>query len=53
LEKIQRMAGGIVINALEFGPGPKPEGASFLADLARQNGGGYVYIDISKYQERK
>jgi uncharacterized protein with von Willebrand factor type A (vWA) domain len=53
LEKIQRMAGGIVINAIEFGPGPKPEGASFLADLARQNGGGYVYIDISKYQERK
>ena len=26
----------IVVNAIEFGPGPKPEGASFLADLARQ-----------------
>jgi hypothetical protein len=48
LEKIQRMASGIVINAIEFGPGPKPEGDSFLVDLAKQNGGGYAYVDISK-----
>jgi hypothetical protein len=48
LEKIQRMAAGIIINAIEFGPGPKPPGPSFLADLARQNGGGYAYVDMSK-----
>jgi hypothetical protein len=48
LAKIQHMAAGITINAIEFGPGPKPAGASFLAALAEQNGGGYTYIDISK-----
>ena len=49
LEKIRTSAAGIVINAIEFGPGPKPEGDSFLADLARQNGGRYAYVDISKH----
>jgi hypothetical protein len=49
LQKISRLAGGIVINAIEIGPGPKPAGTSFLAQLARQNGGGYAYIDVSKY----
>ena len=44
LAKIRHMAAGIVINTVEFGPGPKPAGPSFIADLARQNGGGYVYV---------
>ena len=48
LEKIRRLAAGIIINAIEFGPGPKPAGASFLAELARQNGGGYAYVDLSQ-----
>jgi hypothetical protein len=48
LAKIQRLAAGITINAIEFGPRPKPAGASFLAELARQNGGGYTYVDTSK-----
>jgi hypothetical protein len=48
LAKIQRLAAGITINAIEFGPRPKPAGPSFLAELARQNGGGYVYVDVSK-----
>ena len=48
LEKIRHLAAGIVINAIEFGPGPKPPGASFLAQLARQNGGGYAYVDVSR-----
>lgn len=47
LEKIRDRAAGIVINAIEFGSGPKPAGASFLAELARQNGGGYAYVDIA------
>lgn len=47
LAKIRDMAAGIVISAIEFGPGPKPEGASFLAELAHQNAGGYAYVDIS------
>jgi hypothetical protein len=48
LEKIRHLAAGIVINAIEFGPGPKPPGPSFLAQLARQNGGGYAYVDVSR-----
>ena len=48
LAKIRRLAAGIRINAVEFGPGPKPAGRSFLADLAGQNGGKYVYVDVSK-----
>jgi hypothetical protein len=48
LAKIRQFAAGIIINAIEFGSGPKPPGASFLADLARQNGGGYAYVDISR-----
>jgi hypothetical protein len=48
LTKIRHLAAGIVINTVEFGPGPKPVGRSFLADLARQNAGKYAYIDISK-----
>lgn len=48
LAKIRRLAAGIVVNAVEFGLGPKPAGDSFLAELARQNGGGYAYIDVSK-----
>jgi hypothetical protein len=53
LAKIRELAAGIIINTIEFGPGPKPEGANFLADLANQNGGGYKYIDISKYKTPK
>jgi hypothetical protein len=53
LAKIRRLAAGIIINAVEFGPGPKRAGTSFLEDLARQNGGKYVYIDISKYKADK
>jgi len=49
LAKISHLAAGIVINAIEFGPGPKPPGASFLAALAQQNGGGYAYVDLSKH----
>ena len=53
LEKIRHLAAGIVINAIEFGPGPKPPGESFLAELARQNGGGYVYVDVSRRRCRR
>ncbi|MEN6407234.1 MAG: VWA domain-containing protein [Thermoguttaceae bacterium] len=48
LDKIRTLAAGIVINAIEFGDGPKPAGASFLETLARENGGGYAYVDLSK-----
>ena len=51
LAKIRHAAAGILINTIEFGSGPQPKSAeeSFLAQLAQQNGGRYVYVDISKY----
>lgn len=48
LNRIQRLAAGILIHAIEFGRGPKPEGKTFLAVLAEENGGQYTYVDISK-----
>ena len=53
LAKIRSTAAGTIINTIEFGPGAKPDGPSFLEALARQNGGHYVYIDISKYKAEK
>ncbi len=53
LEHIRNLAAGIVINTVEFGSGPKSAGASFLADLAHQNGGGYVYINIAEYGKKQ
>jgi hypothetical protein len=53
LAKIRRLAAGTIIHAIEFGTGQKPEGDSFLAVLARQNGGKYVYLDITKYNAEK
>jgi hypothetical protein len=47
LDTIQRMAFGITIHAIEFGPGPRPDQSSFLATLAEENGGKYVYVDLS------
>jgi hypothetical protein len=49
LDQIQRMATGITLNTIEFGPGPKPEEKSFLATLAEASGGRYVYVDLSRY----
>jgi hypothetical protein len=46
IEKITYMAGGIQIHTFQFGAGPKPAGDSFLAEVARQNGGQYKYLDV-------
>ncbi len=46
LAKIRRYAAGTVINAIEFGAGPKQGGYNFLQRMAAENGGTYVYIDI-------
>lgn len=49
LARIKRMNGGRTsINTIEFGLGAKAGRENFLARIARQNGGKYVYIDISK-----
>jgi len=48
LDEIHRWAGGITINAIEFGLGPKQSAANFLEKLARQNNGQYAYVDITR-----
>ncbi|NLE37813.1 MAG: hypothetical protein GX621_07295 [Pirellulaceae bacterium] len=48
IRQIARDAAGIMINAIEFGQGSKPEGDNFLARLARATGGQYRYVDISR-----
>ncbi|MBN2473055.1 MAG: hypothetical protein JXB62_00505 [Pirellulales bacterium] len=49
LEKIQRMASGITIHAIEFGFGPQTQMDNFLVQLARQNGGKHGYVDVSRF----
>lgn len=48
LERIRKNAAGTQINAIQFGSGPKPAASNWLALLAQQNGGQYVYIDVSQ-----
>jgi hypothetical protein len=47
LEKVRRLNGGITsVNAIEFGIGPNLRTDNFLVQLARQNGGQHVYVDM-------
>lgn len=49
LAKIKRRNGGRTsIHTIEFGLGAPSSRDNFLAKIARQNGGKYIYIDISK-----
>lgn len=48
LGRIDRLAGGTPIHTIEFGSGPQPQSDSFLLKLARQSGGKYRYIDITR-----
>jgi hypothetical protein len=53
LQRIARRAGGITINAIEFGYGPQADANNFLVRLARQNGGQHAYVDISRLPVRR
>ncbi|HEV3344698.1 MAG TPA: hypothetical protein VG125_30255 [Pirellulales bacterium] len=49
LFRIRSMNGGhSTINTIEFGDRPQPRRDNFLARIARENGGQYVYIDVTK-----
>ncbi|MCU0960711.1 MAG: hypothetical protein MUF48_11455 [Pirellulaceae bacterium] len=39
---------GACLNVIEFGAGPQSGGANFLVRLAQQNGGRYVYVDVTR-----
>jgi len=47
---IKRRAGGITINAIEFGYGPPGDGDNFLKQLARDNRGKYGYVDVTRFR---
>ena len=51
LKRLERLAAGILINTIELGPGPRREKSSWLSELARRTGGGYAYVDVSKYDD--
>ncbi len=53
MAKIERWAGGIHMNIIEFGPGAEPEKDSFLKELARRVGGKYLYINTTKLASAK
>ena len=50
LEDLRRLNArvGATINAIEFGAGAQQGELNFLVRLARQNGGQYVYIDVTR-----
>lgn len=48
LSKIRERAAGIVVHAIEFGSGPQRNKNNFLEELASQNGGRHVYVDVAK-----
>ncbi|MDO4576344.1 MAG: hypothetical protein Q4D98_14145 [Planctomycetia bacterium] len=51
LKEIRKNAAGIQINTIQFGIGSEPRAFHFLKQLARDNGGQYIYIDIQKLAE--
>jgi hypothetical protein len=55
VRELARAASGVVINAVEFGPGPRRDKNSFLRQLARATGGQYRYVDVGslKTEARK
>lgn len=44
--EIRRWAAGITIHVVEFGSGPASAEDNFLKQVARQNNGQYVYVDL-------
>ena len=48
LAKLRRLNHGTSINAIEFGAGSPSGTANFLKRLARENGGNYGYVDVTR-----
>ena len=50
LRRIRRWNHRSAINTIEFGFGPPRRSENFLTQLARENGGQHVYVDVSQLQ---
>jgi hypothetical protein len=48
IARINDLAAGTIINAIEFGSGPKKEEENFLKKIAEGNAGEHVYVDVTK-----
>jgi hypothetical protein len=49
LKNLRKLAEGLAtIHCIQFGFGPLAEEDNFMMQLARQNGGGYTYVDMSR-----
>jgi hypothetical protein len=53
LDRIARLNRGTIVNAIEFGSGPASGEENFLMQLARQNGGRHVYVDVTRLAQAK
>jgi hypothetical protein len=47
-QRIRALNRGTIIHAVEFGVGPLRRGDSFLARLAKENGGQHTYVDVTR-----
>ena len=52
LLRVRRLNRGTSIHAIEFGYGPERANINFLQQLARQNQGQHVYVDVAKLGRR-
>lgn len=49
MSEIRSLNGGrTTINTIEFGDRPQPRRNNFLARIARENGGQYLYVDVTR-----
>ena len=48
IERVNRLAAGTVINAIEFGSGEQKDKDNFLEKVAEANAGKYHYVDVTK-----
>ncbi len=48
LQRLRRWNRSATIHSIEFGFGPQQRKENFLTQLARQNGGQHVYVDVSR-----
>ena len=52
MDRIRQANSGTAIHTIEFGLGPQPRRENFLQQLARENGGRYVYRDVTRLRSR-
>jgi hypothetical protein len=52
LDRVRRLNRRAMINTIEFGYGPRQSSTNFLVQLAKQNGGQHVYVDVRQLPDR-